>query len=114
MWGKQDGDDAYVCYTDENKNAIEEIAFRVDARKISLELVHQICVLARELECVLMTPEYDILVPDESSLARAIQCSIAGQYVKDPISTLQNLGEPEVQERIKFRMKPPRGSQSEK
>ena len=49
MWGQKDGDDAHVCYVDENKNKIEQIYFRFDARAISPDLVHRICVLARQL-----------------------------------------------------------------
>lgn len=101
-WGEQDGNDAYICYTDESRNVIEEIAFRFDAREISRQLVHQICVLARSIGCAMMTPEYGILLPDESLVLKAIQTSLAGRYVKDPVSALQGQSDAKVQERINF------------
>ena len=66
MWGQKHRDDAHVIYVDETKSKVEEIAFRVDANAISPELVRQLCVLARQLRCALLTAQYQILLPDES------------------------------------------------
>src|SRR5438552_11047461 len=63
MWGKKDGDDAYVCYADESKQIVQEIAFRIDARAVSPDLVHRICGLAKRWKCVLLTASYEILLP---------------------------------------------------
>jgi hypothetical protein len=92
MWGQKDGDDAYVCYVDESKRAVQEIAFRIDAGAISPELVRRICVLAKQLGCVLMTASYEILAPDESMVLAAINQSTAKKYIDDPFSTLRSFG----------------------
>jgi hypothetical protein len=88
MWGQEDGDDLYVCYVDERKSAVEEIGFRINAGEISAELIRRICVLARQLSCVLMTAECEILAPDESMVFAAISHSTAKRYIDDPVSTL--------------------------
>jgi len=100
MWGQEDGNDAYVCYADESKDKVEEVAFRIDAGEISPELVRRVCILARQLGCVLMTAGYEILAPDESKLLAAINHSTAKGYIDDPVSTLRSLGRPEIQERF--------------
>jgi hypothetical protein len=110
MWGQEDGNDAYVCYVDESRSAVEEIAFRVDAGVVSPELLRRICVLAKQLGCVLMTSEYEILAPDESMVLTAINRSTAKGYIDDPVSTLRSLGRPEVQERFNYPMKDKRNS----
>ena len=112
MWGHEDRDDAHVFYVDETKSKVEEIAFRIDANAISPELVKQICILARQLGCVLMTADYEILVPDESMVLATIQHSTAKKFVDDPVATLRKLGQPEMQKRFNYPMKdkdnPPR------
>jgi len=100
MWGQEDGNDAYVCYVDEGKSKVQKIAFRLDAGAISPALVRSICILARQLGCVLMTAEYEILAADESMLLAAINHSTAKGYIDDPVSTLRSLGRPEIQERF--------------
>ena len=100
MWGQKDRDDAHVLYVDESKSKVEEIAFRIDASAISSEIVHRICILARQLGCVLMTAEHEILAPDESMVLAAIHHSTAKKYIDDPVATLRSLGQPEVQERL--------------
>jgi hypothetical protein len=93
-------DDAYVCYVDESKATVEEVSFRVDARAISPNLLRGICMLARDLRCVLMTSEYEILAPDESMLFTNINHSTAAKkFVEDPISTVQGLDHKKIQER---------------
>jgi hypothetical protein len=87
MWGQKHGDDGYVCYVDKDKKIVEEIAFRVDARTISLELVRRICSLATDLGCVFMTSEYEILAPDQSMVLANINHSTAKKFVDDPVST---------------------------
>ena len=100
MWGQKHGDDGYVCYTDKDKKIVEEIAFRVDARTISLELVRRICRLATDLRRVFMTSEYEILAPDESMVLANINHSTAKKFVDDPVSTLQGLDQQKMQERM--------------
>ena len=102
MWGQKHRDDAHVLYVDETKNKVEEIAFRIDANAISAELVKQICVLARQLGCVLMTADYEILLPDESMVLATIQHSTARKFVDDPAATLRELGQPEMQKRFNY------------
>jgi len=105
MWGHEDRDDACVFYVDEMKSKIEEIAFRIDASSISSELVKQICSLARELGCVLMTADYEILLPEESMLLAAIHHSTAKKFVDDPVATLRQINQPEIQKRFKYLLK---------
>ena len=105
MWGHEDRDDAHVFYVDETKSNVVEIAFRIDANSISSELVKQICILARQLGCVLMTADYEILVPEESMVLAIIQHSTAKQFVDDPVATLRKLGEPEMQKRFNYPIK---------
>jgi hypothetical protein len=92
MWGQKHRDDAYVCYVDESKRKIEEIAFRIDAGAISQELLRRICILAKQLDCVLMTASYEILVPDEPIVLAAINQSTARKYIDDPVSVLRSVG----------------------
>jgi hypothetical protein len=105
MWGQKHGDDAYVLYVDESKSKVEEIAFRIDANAISQERVRQVCILARQLGCVLMTADYEILLPDESMVLATIQHSTAKKFVDDPVATLRKLGQPEMQKRFNYPMK---------
>lgn len=101
MWGQKHRDDAHVVYVDESKSNVEEIAFRIDANAISPELVRQ----ARQLGCVLMTADYEILLPDESMILATIQRSTPKKFVDDPVATLQKLGQPEVQKRFNYPMR---------
>ena len=105
MWGHEDRDDAHVFYVDETKSKVVEIAFRIDASSISSELVKQICILARQLGCVLMTADYEILVPEESMVLATIQHSTAKKFVDDPVATLRKLGQPEMQKRFNYPIK---------
>ena len=97
MWGQKHGDDAHVVYADESKIRVEEIGFRVDANTISPELIRWICILARQLRCVLMTAEYEILAPDESTVLTAINRSTAKKFVDDPDSTLPKYGQDQTE-----------------
>jgi hypothetical protein len=105
MWGRKHGDDAYVIYEGEDHKKVQEICFRVDARSVARDLVRKICILARQLGCVLMTADYDILVPDESMVLATIHHSTAKQFVDDPVATLRKLGQPEIQKRFNYPMK---------
>jgi hypothetical protein len=105
MWGQKHRDDACVLYVDENKSKVEEIAFRIDTNAISPELVRRICILARQLGCVLMTAAYEILLPDEAMVLATIQYSTAKKFVDDPVATLLKLGQPEMQKRFNHPMK---------
>jgi hypothetical protein len=113
MWGQQHGDDAHIVYIDDNKNRVEEIGFRVDANAISPELVRRICILARQLGCVLMTADYEILAPDESMVLAAINRSTAKRFVDDPESTLRSLDHRKIEERANYRMRIVRKRRSE-
>lgn len=105
MWGQKHRDDGYVLYVDESVSKVEEIAFRIDANAISPELVRRICILARQMGCVLMTADYKILLPDESMVLAAIEHSTAKEFVDDPAATLLKLGQPETQKRFNYPMK---------
>ena len=105
MWGHEDRDDAHVFYVDETKSRVVEIAFRIDASSISSELVSQICILARQLGCVLMTADYEIVVPEESMVLATIQHSTARKFVDNPVATLRKLGQPEIQKRLNYPIK---------
>ena len=63
IWGDESGNDAYVCYTDGEKKVVEEIAFRLDACDISLDLIRMICTLAAQLSCVLLIADSEVLQP---------------------------------------------------
>jgi hypothetical protein len=105
MWGHEDRDDAHVFYVDETKSKVVEIAFRMDASSISSELIKKICSLARQLGCVLMTVDYEILVPEESMVLATIQHSTAKRFVDDPVATLRQIGQPEMQKRFNYPFK---------
>jgi hypothetical protein len=88
IWGSESGNDAHVCYTDAEKNVVEEIAFRLDARDISLDLVRMICTLAAHLSCVLLTADSEVLQPVESEMLAAIRNSTATKFIDDPVAAL--------------------------
>ena len=100
MWGQKHEDDAYVCYVNESKKIVEEISFRVDARTISLEVVRRICRFATDMECVLLTSEYEILAPDEAMVLANLNRSTAKRFVEDPVTTLLGLDQRKMRERI--------------
>lgn len=100
MWGRKHGDDARVSYEDESKTRVEEIRFRIDASRHSPDLVRHICLFASQLGCVLMTSEYEILLPDESMILTKISKSTARKFVKDPVTTLQNLDQSKMRDRV--------------
>ena len=84
IWGGESGNDAYVFYTDGEKKVVEEIAFRLDARDISLDLIRMICTLAAQLSCVLLTADSEVLQPVESEMLAAIRNSTATKFIDDP------------------------------
>ena len=102
MWGQNSGDDAYVIYTDETMKVVEEISFRINASKISQELVKDICEIARNLKCVFLTSEYEILAPDESMVLENLNRSTASRFVQDPAATLQGVDQEKLQKRIDY------------
>jgi hypothetical protein len=91
MWGQRYGNDAYAIYVDEDLAKVEEISFRFDARDILPDLVHEICVLAKRLGCVLLTHAHEILLPCEADVLNAIGSPTAKSFVDDPVTTLKNL-----------------------
>jgi hypothetical protein len=52
-----------------------------------------------------MTADYEILLPDESMVLATIQHSTAKKFVDDPVATLLELGQPEMQKRFNYPMK---------
>jgi hypothetical protein len=92
MWGSEDGDDATVCYTDEEKIMIEEIFFRLDAGTVSPELVREVSNIATKLECVFITADQEVLRADESKVFAALINSTARRFVEDPVNTLKEIG----------------------
>ncbi|HEV7923807.1 MAG TPA: hypothetical protein VGR14_00520 [Verrucomicrobiae bacterium] len=91
MWGKEDGDSAFVCYDDNAKSRVTWIGFRVDVRQLSQAFVKSICMLGGRLECLLLTSTYHLLTPQEQEILGAINISVAMNYRKDPVSTLRSL-----------------------
>ncbi|HWG49716.1 MAG TPA: hypothetical protein VN669_08485 [Candidatus Acidoferrales bacterium] len=92
LWGDEEGDNAYVCYIDDTKSAVEEIGFRIDVRSHYSDFVDMICTLARQLSCLLMTAEYKVLFPEKDDILREIQASTAQRYLQEPEKTLRELG----------------------
>jgi len=105
MWGQEESDGAYVAYLDDRKDTVEEIAFRLDATKVSPELLRRICLLARELRCVLMTARYEILAADEAMVFAAVNHSTAKRFLDDPVPTLLGLDDIKLQERADYLMR---------
>ena len=102
IWGQGESDDAHVAYSDDTKETVQEIAFRIDAYKTSSELVCGICLLARQLGCVLMTEYYELLVPDEAMVLAAVSHSTAKRFVDDPVSTLLGLDHQKLKDRANY------------
>jgi hypothetical protein len=86
----------------EDMRVVEEISFRIDARAISVELVRRISNLAKQLGCVLLTADYEILSADESIVLAAINHSTAKRFADDPVSTLKGLDHKKIQERVDY------------
>jgi hypothetical protein len=84
IWVSEAGNDAHVGYTDAEKKVVEEIAFRLDVRDPSLDLIRMICTLAAQLSCVLLTADSEILQPVESVVLAAIRNSTAANFLNDP------------------------------
>ena len=103
MWGHEESDDAHVIYSDDTKNTVEEIVFRLDANKISPELVRRICLLAQQLGCALLTTEYEILAANETMVLAAVNHSTAKRFVDDPASTLLGLDRQKLQDQANDR-----------
>jgi len=105
IWGQGESDDAHVVYSDDRKETDREIVFRLDAYKTSSELVCGICLLARQLGCVLMTDNYVLLVSDEAMVLAAVNHSIAKRFVNDPVSTLLGLDHQKLKDRANYLMR---------
>jgi hypothetical protein len=93
FWGKKHGNTASVGYADETLKDVAWIEFRIDAQGCSDNYIQDICALARQLQCVLMTADYRLLQPDAASVFNAIRYSLAQQFVNDPEGTLMDLGD---------------------
>ncbi|ABF42479.1 hypothetical protein Acid345_3478 [Candidatus Koribacter versatilis Ellin345] len=91
VWGDEDSNDAYVFYETPQKTVVEEISFRLDAREIDLHLVAGICNFARLLECVLVTGENMVIVPEQPNVLVAFLRSSAKHFVDDPENALKSI-----------------------
>ncbi len=91
IWASESGNDAHVCYADGEQKVVEEIAFRLDARDISSDVIGMICTLAAQLSCVLLTADSEVLQPIESEILAAIRNSTATRFANDPVAALQSL-----------------------
>jgi hypothetical protein len=91
MWGQKHAHEAWVCYEDESHARVEEIGFRIDVRRKLEEYSQAIVNLSSELGCVLLTPEYDIVMPERSAVLAAIQGSTAKKFLHDPIAALRSV-----------------------
>jgi hypothetical protein len=81
IWGDEKTDDVQVFL---GELGIEGVQFRLNVANLSMPLVAQICSLAQDTACVLVTREGAIVRPNGTSLIRAIMRSNAAQYVRDP------------------------------
>jgi hypothetical protein len=88
IWGGEDGDTISVCYVDDKKDGVEWIGVRIDARGLSRDFVRDVCELAKRLECLFLTANCEVLLPEESVLLSAFNESNANRYIEDPLSTL--------------------------
>jgi hypothetical protein len=105
MWGQEEGDDAHVVYSDDRKETVREIGLRLDANKISRELVRRIWLLAQQLRCVLMTADYELLLSDEAMVLAAVNQSTAKRFIDDPASTLLGLDHQKLGDRANYLMR---------
>lgn len=105
MWGQEEGDDAHVVYSDDRKETFREIGLRLDANKISRELVRRIWLLAQQLRCVLMTADYELLLSDEAMVLAAVNQSTAKRFIDDPASTLLGLDHQKLGDRANYLMR---------
>ena len=109
MWGwKEVGGDAQVSYTNDDQTSVEEIQFRIDSRAVSDDLIRLTCELARRLNCVLMTSDYKIVVPDEPTVRRVFCESTAAKFMVNPVGTLEGLDTDEIQRRADYGTKEPK------
>jgi len=61
--------------------------------------------VGRQLKCVLMTPDYEILAPGQSLVLASINKSTAKKFAVDPASTLKGLDHMKIQERADYVIK---------
>jgi len=81
IWGDEKTDDVQIGVRDAQ---IVDVQFRLNAADLRMPLVAGICLLARDLNCVLATRGGAILRPNSESVVRAIMQSDAARYVRDP------------------------------
>jgi len=81
IWGDEKTNDVQVFL---GEPGIEGVQFRLDVANLSMPLVAQICSLAQDTACVLVTRDGAIVRPNGTSLIRAIMRSNAARYVRDP------------------------------
>ncbi|MFK4768988.1 hypothetical protein [Rhizobium sp. ZW T2_16] len=81
IWGDEKTNDVQVVL---GEPGIEGVQFRLDVANLSMPLVAQICSLAQDTACVLVTRDGAIVRPNGTSLIRAVMRSNAARYVRDP------------------------------
>lgn len=81
IWGDEKADDIQIGFSG---MAIEDVQFRLNVADLSLSLVGDICALAREFNCVLVTRSGAIIRPYSEVLVRTIAQSDAARFVGDP------------------------------
>jgi hypothetical protein len=89
LWGDERGDCASVCY--DQPGHFEWIAFRVDARAVSLPFIQGICRIAMEIGCLLLTGENHLLTPEAGLVMASLERSTASKYLDDPVETLRSM-----------------------
>jgi len=81
IWGDEKTDDVQIGV---RAAQIEDVQFRLNVADLRMPLVAGICLLARDLRCVLATRGGAILQPNSESVVRAIMQSDAARYVRNP------------------------------
>ncbi|MGY5800702.1 hypothetical protein ACXHMN_05145 [Rhizobium sp. LEGMi12c] len=81
IWGDEKTDDVQIGVREAQ---IEGVQFRLNVADLRMPLVGDICLLARDFECVLATRGGAILRPYSESVVRAIMQSDAACYVRNP------------------------------
>lgn len=91
IWGDEQGNAAVVCYNNDSKVQVESIEFHIDVRKVSFDYIRSICTIARDCECLIMTGNHEVILPEESMVLVLIESSTAKSYLMDPAATLRKI-----------------------
>lgn len=89
IWGDEASDDIQLW---RESGKIDELQFRIDARKDCDLMVQHSVSIARSLNCsFLLIEEATIIEPTAEKLVSSLKASTAVRFVRDPIETLENL-----------------------